>query len=171
MQYWLIFSSFLKFYYCKIWETRKILAILHSSLCDDNYLYCNYRLVLCHMSLNILVLYANLTLGSQSPSISMKIYSSKLLILVLKLFFGLDCVGLSFKFSGWSSSYSSSPVQESIASYDNCINRCWVLASTTHPEITSATHTPGGTCYCDAGPYSLNIQPSHPWKAFVFHRK
>lgn len=129
----------------------------------------NYRLAFCHLSLNIHVLLSNLTQDSQYPSISVKIY--KLLILVTKLFFRLDCVGLSFKFSGWSSSYSSSPVQESIAIYDDCINRCWVLASTTHPEITSATHSGSGTCYCDAGPYTLNIQSSHPWKAFVFHRK
>ena len=43
VQYWLIFSPFLIFYYyfkilnCKVWETRKILGILHSAPCDNNY--------------------------------------------------------------------------------------------------------------------------------------
>ena len=52
VQYWLIFSSFLIFFYyftclkareisCKIWETRKILAILHSAPCDNSFISLN----------------------------------------------------------------------------------------------------------------------------------
>ena len=49
LKYWLIFSSFLIFCYFtrlkaretsdKIWETRKIFPILHSTPCDNNYIF------------------------------------------------------------------------------------------------------------------------------------
>ena len=77
---------------CKIWETRKIFHILHSALCDDNYIYISktrylylYELYFCFLQIFEGSITLSLFLYIYIVHIFMYVYSLSLSIYIVKM--------------------------------------------------------------------------------------